>query len=99
MATATKPRNPSKRKAAPARRHTQANKNELRNLRHRYRLSQSLLARLLDLSLRTLSGAESAAAVPPQMHRSVNQAARLCDALAEAMQPAFVGQWLDQPNE
>jgi hypothetical protein len=23
----------------------------------------------------------------------------MCDALAEAMQPTFVGQWLDQPNE
>jgi hypothetical protein len=33
------------------------------------------------------------------MRRSVTQVARLCDALGEAMQPAFVGQWLDQPNE
>jgi len=33
------------------------------------------------------------------MRRSVTEAARLCDALGEAMQSAFVGQWLDQPNE
>jgi hypothetical protein len=69
------------------------------DLGHHYALSQALLSRLLDLSLRTLSGAESAPAVPPQMRRSATQIVRLCDALAEAMQPAFVGQWLDQPNE
>jgi hypothetical protein len=62
-------------------------------------LSQVLLARLLDMSLRTLSGAESAATVPAQMRRRVTQAVRLCDALGEAMQAAFVGQWFDQPNE
>lgn len=73
--------------------------NALRDLRRRYGLSQALLARLLDVSLRTLSGAESAASIPPRMRRSATQAVRLCDALAEAMQRAFVGQWLDQPNE
>lgn len=98
MTTATKASSRPRGKP-PTRRHTQANKNELRNLRHRYSLSQALLARLLDVSLRTLSGAESTAALPLQMRRSVTQAARLCGALAEAMQPAFVGQWLDQPNE
>jgi len=68
-------------------------------LRHRHGLSQALLARLLDVSLRTLSGTESAPTIPPQMRRSVNQAMRLCDVLAEAMQPTFVGPWLAQPNE
>jgi transcriptional regulator with XRE-family HTH domain len=73
--------------------------NMLRQLRHRYDLSQVLLSRLLDVSLRTVSGAESAAAVPPQIRRSATQVARLCDALAEAMEPAFVGEWLSEPNE
>jgi DNA-binding XRE family transcriptional regulator len=79
--------------------HTKTSKNDLRDLRHRHRLTQALLARLLDVSLRTLSGAESAAALPPQMRRSVTQAVRLCGALAGAMQPTFVGPWLDQPND
>lgn len=99
MATVTKTRVRSRHKPAPAGRDGQAAKNELRALRRRHGLSQALLARLLDVSLRTLSGAESAAAVPAQLGRSVTQVVRLCDALAEAMQPAFVGQWLDQPNE
>ena len=76
--------------------HNTASKNELRDLRHRFGLSQALLARLLDVSLRTLSGAESASTLPPQMRRSVTQASRLCDALAEAMQPTFVGPWLEK---
>jgi len=84
---------------APTRHRASAAKNELRDLRHRYSLSQLLLSRLLDVSLRTLSGAESVATVPHQMRRSATQIARLCDALAEAMRPDFVGQWLDQPNE
>ena len=99
MATATRTRVGSKRKPAPASRRRQTPANELRDLRHRYGLSQALLSRLLDVSLRTLSGAESTATVRPQVRRSVAQAVRLCDALGEAMQPAFVGQWLDQPNE
>ena len=73
--------------------------NELRTLRQQHGLSQALLSRLLDVSLRTISGAESAATVPPQMRRGVTQIARLCGALGESMQLKFVGQWLDQPNE
>lgn len=99
MATTSGKRVRHTRKPAPAGRHRQAATNELRALRHRYHLSQALAARLLDVSLRTLSGAESAPAVPPQLRRRLTQAVRLCDALAEVMQAAFVGHWLDQPNE
>jgi transcriptional regulator with XRE-family HTH domain len=99
MAAATKAQVRRKPKPVPAHRQKQAVGNALGDLRRRHGLSQALLARMLDVSLRTLSGAESAATVPPRMRRSVTQAARLCDALGEAMQPAFVGQWLDQPNE
>lgn len=99
MPTATNRRDRPARRSVPLARHKAVAGNELRGLRQRYGLSQASLARLLDVSLRTLSGAESARAVPPQMRRSVTQVARLCDALAEAMQPAFVGRWLDQPND
>jgi hypothetical protein len=57
------------------------------------------MGRLLDVSLRTVSGAESDAIAPAQLRRNLTQMSRLCEALAEAMEPAFVGQWLDQPNE
>jgi DNA-binding XRE family transcriptional regulator len=67
--------------------------------RHRHGLSQGLLARLLDVSLRTASGLESSATPPAQLRRSLTQVIRLCSALAEAMQPPYVGHWLDEPNE
>jgi len=72
---------------------------EVRALRQQYGLSQALLARLLDVSLRTVSAAESAPAAPPPLRRNLSQVRRLCEALAEAMKPVFVGHWLDQPNE
>ena len=99
MATAARARVRPRRSPAPTGRHKQAAANPLRQLRRRCGMSQALLARLLGVSLRTLSGAETAAAVPARMRRTATQAERLCDALAEAMEPAFVGHWLDQPNE
>src|SRR5258708_3713813 len=81
----------SKRKYAPV--------NQVRAVRERYGVSQSLLARLLDVSVRTISAAESDAAAPPQLRRSLTQVNRLCEALGEAMQPTFVGHWMDQPND
>ena len=99
MLTGTKTRARSKPRLAPAHRRKPVVGNELRALRHRFGMSQTLLSRLLDMSLRTLSGAEAAGAVPQHMQRSVTQVVRLCDALGEAMQSAFVARWLDQPNE
>ena len=92
---------PSKGRSTTTRHRGRGRGNELRSLRQRCALPQALLARLLGVSLRTLSGAESAAAAapPPRMQRGMTQAVRLCDALAEAMQPRFVGQWLDTPND
>lgn len=72
---------------------------EMRALRQRYGLSQDLIARILDVSQRTVSCAESEVAAPARLRRNLTQANRLCEALAEAMEPAFVGSWLDQPNE
>jgi len=87
----SKPRKSSQRPPAPI--------NELRTLRKRYALSQALLARLLEVSLRTISAAESQAIAQAPLRRNLTQATRLCDALAEAMQAHFVPQWLDNPNE
>jgi DNA-binding XRE family transcriptional regulator len=98
MATATKhPR--SRVKVRKSGRHQPMPGSEVRAVRQRYGLSQALMARLLDVSLRTVSGAESDAAATAQLRRNLTQANRLCEALAEAMEPAFVGRWLDQPNE
>lgn len=96
MATSTQRRRSSGRAAPLVKTHIS---NPVKDLRQRFGLSQALLARIMDVSLRTLSAAESAAEVPPQMRRSFTQAQRLCAALAEAMTPTYVGAWLDQPND
>lgn len=72
---------------------------EVRTLRKRYGLSQELLSRLLDVSLRTASGIESAATAPSQVRRNLTQVSRLGEALGEAMESSHVGRWLSEPNE
>ena len=88
------------RKLIPSRRaHSSPDAGGLPVMRRRYGLSQALLARLLDVSLRTVSAAESAPAIPPPLRRNITQVTRLCAALAESMQAPFVGTWFDQPSE
>lgn len=98
MAAATRKRRPPKSKARKPPQ-AQPPAAEVRSLRQRYGLSQALMARLMDVSLRTVSGLESGAVAPAQLLRNRTQVSRLCDALAEAMEPAYVGRWLDEPNE
>jgi transcriptional regulator with XRE-family HTH domain len=98
MATATKHPRPHVKTGKPAR-NQPSTAGELRVLRQRYGLSQGLLARLLDVSLRTVSGMESGTVAQAQMRRNLTQMGRLCKALAEAMEPGHVGRWLDEPNE
>ena len=64
---------------------------EVRALRQRYGLSQSLLARLSNRLQLLTAGA--------QLRRNLTQARRLCEALGDSLESAFVGHWLDQPNE
>jgi DNA-binding transcriptional regulator YiaG len=77
----------------------QSNSIVVRALRQQYGLSQGLLTRLLDVSLRTASGLESGSVAPKQFQRNLIQVNRLCGALASAMKPGYVGHWLDEPNE
>jgi DNA-binding XRE family transcriptional regulator len=97
MAQATRVRPVSRSKAR--RRAFDAGEAEVRQLRERYAISQALLARLLDVSLRSVSAAEKSPGAPPQLRRNLTQTSRLCQALSEVMDPAFVGEWLDQPND
>ncbi|HEX4123309.1 MAG TPA: hypothetical protein VHY37_01180 [Tepidisphaeraceae bacterium] len=89
----------SPRRPASRKRSRSGSTGEIRSLRDRYRLSQLLLARLLDVSLRTVSAAESASPAPAKLRRNLAQVRRLCEALVEAMNADYVGHWLNQPNE
>lgn len=98
MATITRPSRRSIHSSRPVPRQSIAT-NESKDLRQQYALSQHLLARLLGVSVRTISTLESGTAPTGQVRRNLTQVSRLCAALAEAMLPRFVGEWLDQPNE
>ena len=82
----------------PRKPRTGITEDNVRIFRRTYGISQALLARLLDVSLRSVSANESRLAAPSKIHRSLIQTRRLCAALADAMDPSFVGSWLDQPN-
>jgi DNA-binding XRE family transcriptional regulator len=71
----------------------------LAGMRRRYGLSQALVARLLDVSLRTVSAMERTEAVASSASRNLAQLKRLCDGLSDAMRVGYVGKWLDEPNE
>jgi hypothetical protein len=62
-------------------------------------LSQALVSRLADLSLRTVSSLETGTVPSAPFCRNLTQLTRLCGALAEAMVPTHVGRWLDEPND
>lgn len=97
MSTAT--RHPRVRTRKPNRAPKKVGENEVRVLRKRYALSQELLSRLLDVSLRTASGIESGMAAPSRIRRNLTQVSRLGEALGEAMDSSHVGRWLSEPNE
>ena len=97
MSTAT--RHPRVRTRKPNRAPKKVGENEVRVLRKRYALSQELLSRLLDVSLRTASGIESGMVTPSRIRRNLTQVSRLGEALGEAMDSSHVGRWLSEPNE
>ena len=74
-------------------------RDKVRDVRKCYSISQALLARLLDVSLRTVSGLESGSVDPAPTRRGLAQTARLCAALADVMNAPSVGAWLNEPNE
>jgi DNA-binding XRE family transcriptional regulator len=98
MATAIR-QNPSRSKKREHHRPGPAPADVAQTLRHRHGMSQELLARLLDVSLRTVSGIESGTVAPTRIARNLAQVGRLSQALSEAMAPAYVGHWLQEPNE
>jgi transcriptional regulator with XRE-family HTH domain len=68
-------------------------------LRKKYAISQSLFARLLDVSVRTASALESGSVPAARAARRLTELQRLCQALAEVGKPTYIGTWLQIPNE
>jgi transcriptional regulator with XRE-family HTH domain len=67
-------------------------------LRQRLQLSQPLFARLLPVSVRSLSTLESGSDPSEPVARRLTELQRLTDALTEVMQEKSVGGWLQTAN-
>ncbi len=67
-------------------------------LRRRLMLSQSMFARMLAVSVRSLATLENGAAPTDTVARRLNEVRRLTDALEEVMRNEAIGRWLNAPN-
>ena len=71
---------------------------DVRGLRAEFGLSQATMARLLDVSLRTLATLEAGQEGRP-LPRNVQVVRRLLGGLSEVIRPKYLRNWLDEPNE
>ncbi len=68
-------------------------------LRKKLRLKQSVFARLLPVSVRSLASLESGAPPTEVVARRLIELRRLTNALAEVIKEESLGSWLQTPNE
>lgn len=71
--------------------------NPVHALRQDLGISQEMMARLLDVSLRTLSRLETAD--EPKPPRSFGELSRLTEGLLSVIRKESLSSWLDRPNE
>jgi transcriptional regulator with XRE-family HTH domain len=71
---------------------------DLASLRTRLSLTQSQLARLLSISLRSVASLEAGVAPTASTTRRIVELNRLTDALADAVMEKAIGPWLQSPN-
>jgi DNA-binding transcriptional regulator YiaG len=69
------------------------------DLRKRLQLNQSVFARLLPVSVRSLATLESGAAPTEVVARRLIELQRLTNALSEVIKEESLGNWLQTPNE
>lgn len=74
-------------------------KPRLRALRDRLEIPQATMARLLDVSVRTISTLESKKSSGKKTPRNVIEMERLLNALAEIMRADHIATWLEEENE
>lgn len=70
----------------------------VRRLRFSHHLTQATMARLLGVSLRTVTKLEKEGAAGP-LPRSAVEVQRLLEALSGIMHPEHVGTWLTEKND
>jgi hypothetical protein len=68
-------------------------------IRGRLGFTRELFARLLPTSVRSLAMIEAGGTPGESVSRRLHELRRVVDALGEVMQPAFVGEWMQTPND
>jgi transcriptional regulator with XRE-family HTH domain len=68
-------------------------------LRGQLGLTRPVFARLLNVSERTIAGAERGEREAAKLGRTYRETERICDALGELVDPKAIGPWLLAENE
>lgn len=72
----------------------------VKGLRKRLGVTQKVMARLVDISIRKVSALETGEQRPSaSTRRCVEEISRLQEALAEVIDPDYITEWLDIPND
>lgn len=68
-------------------------------LRHQLGMARESFGRLVNVSVRAIATVESKMEKVEKLQRNYVEVKRLCDSLAEVVDPATLGEWFDTPNE
>lgn len=68
-------------------------------LRHTLRLSRKVFSRLTGFSERAIAGWESGRPLSAPGERRIREIERFQERLAEVVQPEFIPEWLETPNQ
>ena len=67
-------------------------------LRHKLGMPREAFGRLVSVSVRAIATVESKMEKVEKLQRNYVEVKRLCDSLAEVVDPATLGDWFDAPN-
>ena len=68
-------------------------------LRSRLKMTRPVFSRLVDVSERTIADVESGKDVARKLVRPYNEIYRLWESLSELIDPEYLGDWLQTPNQ
>ena len=68
-------------------------------LRYMLGMPREAFGRLVNVSVRTIAEVESSKKKVDKLRRNYVEVKRLCDSLSEVVDPEFLGEWFDVPNE
>jgi DNA-binding transcriptional regulator YiaG len=68
-------------------------------LRYRLGMPREVFGRLVNVSVRTIAAVESSKKKAEKLQRNYVEVKRLCDSLSEVVDPEFLGEWFNTPND